>query len=97
MTVTEFLLARIADDEAYARDWIEHDADHDGTRFGSGRILVDCEARRRIVDLAAKAHEWGKGTAGATAGYAKVIADDTIKLLALPYADHPDYQQEWRP
>jgi hypothetical protein len=22
---------------------------------------------------------------------------DTLKLLALPYADHPDYRDEWRP
>ena len=22
---------------------------------------------------------------------------DVLRLLALPYADHPDYDQEWRP
>jgi hypothetical protein len=22
---------------------------------------------------------------------------ETLKLLALPYADHPDYRQEWKP
>jgi hypothetical protein len=22
---------------------------------------------------------------------------DTLRLLALPYADHPDFREEWRP
>ena len=28
---------------------------------------------------------------------ASVLADGTLRLLALPYADHSDYREEWRP
>ena len=87
MTLTEFLLARIAEDEAVSPTG----------RRPSPRDIAECEAKRRIVELAAKAEAWGEGTAGATAGYAKVVASDTLRLLTLPYADHPDYREEWRP
>ena len=94
MTLAEFLLARLADDEAYARDWIEHDADHDLTRFGTGRILAECEAKRRIVDQ----HKPVKMPAGWGCPWDGVRGNcDTLRIIALPYAGHPDYQNEWKP
>ena len=47
------------------------------------RVLADCEAKRRIVEVA---------TAHGT-----LQSIEILSLLALPYADHPDYQEDWRP
>lgn len=54
------------------------------------RVLAEVEAKRRIVEL----HEdhvraVGEGLSATT----RTI----LRHLALPYADHPDYQPEWRP
>lgn len=58
MTLTDFLLARIAEDEAAAR---QEDADYADTsllptydsehqaRWTTGRVLAECEAKRRII------------------------------------------------
>jgi hypothetical protein len=27
----------------------------------------------------------------------RYLALDVLPLLAVPYADHPDYREEWRP
>jgi len=59
------------------------------------RVLRECEAKRRIVG----AHEQHPmqvdgfcRSCGITDGPCA-----TLRALALPYADHPDYRQEWRP
>ena len=83
-TPVEFLLARIAEDEATAR-------------LASGpwaavadRVLAECEAKRRILDLLfvvenAELH----GDAGTT-------LNSVLRSLALPYSNHSDYRQEWK-
>ena len=107
-TLTNFLLARIAEDEADARQLVEDlgrwDRERafngpDGTQgsivtstlrggaFDPARVLAECEAKRRIVQRVVEAmdappDEW-----------TYVILCD----LALPYADHPDYREEWKP
>ena len=77
MTLAEFLIFRITDDEELARigcdDLIPADC------WRPERILAECEAKRRIVE------RW------------RELHPDVLRLLALPYADHADYQQEWRP
>lgn len=112
MTLTDFLLARIAEDEADARQ-LEVDLerwDHeravngaDGTQgsvvaatlrggaFDPARVLAECEARRRIVEAFERAEANGVDS---EMGYGLVVA---LELLALPYADHPDYREEWKP
>ena len=58
MTLTEFLLARIAEDEAVARDWRHHRGKVSVLGGGTGyeawcnpaRVLAECEAKRRIVE-----------------------------------------------
>lgn len=75
MTLSDFLLARIAEDEMAAsttlsatwNKWIER----------------DCEAKRQIV----KHH----------APYAGGGGRPTLFYLAAIYADHPDYDEAWRP
>lgn len=121
-TLADFLLARIAEDEAAATAalasrtrprstppgrWIQstpgacvldggpnsvarsatagviaHIARHD-----PARVLAECEAKRRIVG------QVERNVRDVTGGW----LDRILHLLALPYADHPDYRDEWRP
>lgn len=67
-------------------------------RFEPDRALAEVEAKRRLLDY----HTFGMG-------YVEHGADDetshaayragleTLRFLALPYADHPDYNPDWRP
>lgn len=60
-------------------------------------ILFDLDIKRQMVGRAAQTRAWVIGESGAVAGPAVMLASDTLRLLALPYADHPDYCEEWRP
>jgi hypothetical protein len=89
MTLTEFLLARIAEDEA---DWSVV-ASRDVVQMLHGkplapRMLAECEAKRRIVEHLG----WIVDNEGRN-----IVERNVLRLLALPYADHPDYREEWRP
>jgi hypothetical protein len=98
-TLTDFLLARIAEDEKEASSYLA-DLDenppsvHDMVQVGwieagsPERVLAECEAKRRIV-ATCTGYEWESTNAR---GY-----DEVLELLALPYADHPDYREEWKP
>lgn len=61
------------------------------------KVLAECEAKRRIVDLHSGNAEWcgwtqgGDGVHGEWGG-----ACDTLLALAQPYADHPDFDPAWR-
>ena len=88
MTLTEFLLARIAEDErrvGFVRGFIPDEGDQ-GEYINPARVLAECEAKRRIVEHCDFDH------------LARSPGDPyVLRLLALPYADHPDYREEWRP
>jgi hypothetical protein len=120
MTLTEFLLARIAEDEALAevatpgqweRDsgwsitapapegWsghlvvVETKQRNDSefiARHGPTRVLAECEAKRRLIESAIEVIRCG-GPIAAHRG--KLI----LYAMAFPYADHADYQEEWKP
>lgn len=103
MTLTEFLLARLDElegyteqgrprgedpfDEARSAGWFQAEV------FGPEWVLADIEAKRRIVrHFAEKIEGWEQSQ--------EYWMDDGVKtlcLLALPYADHPDYDEAWRP
>jgi len=71
------------------------------------RILDDCKAKRQIVELHAEDIEHYCPTVDGSEYFNRLngwaeAADNpqicpTLRLLALPYADHPDYLEEWRP
>jgi hypothetical protein len=155
MTLTDFLLARIAEDEADARlatghryitgqrekrsgvwvhdgsiayadspsedvvDWVYDEAWAHIARHDPARVLAECEAKRRIVEMHSKtATSWlnadGKLAYPDRAGvlycelcsfheqyegfndYEEPWPCPTLRILALPYADHPDFKPEWR-
>ena len=98
MTLAEFLLARIAEDEREA--WSIHSsscAELVETDWGNrpcdcglpARVVVECEAKRQIINLHPEA------VAAPLRDGAAWSHGEVLRRLALPYAIHPDYQQEW--
>lgn len=108
MNLAEFLLARIAEDEkpcvcldgrhgACGGGWCSEDC-----RVCSGgdaytrdeRVLAECEAKRRIIRAVKRNPNapWDAYAIGRDD-----VGREVLRLLALPYADHPDYRPEWRP
>jgi hypothetical protein len=127
-TLTEFLLARIAEDEERARRAADVDGAaellaalptplFEGLRAAfPARVLAECEAKRRIVaehemttiretTTAKGTYHWPAYCRRCTMDgeYADISREPreepcvTLLALALPYADHPDYRDEWRP
>lgn len=85
----------------------------DTVRARARRVLAECEAKRRILKEHApigggcrRCASWEDSegdnpdcdevpaTAIPPAAWFPCV---TVRLLALPYADHPDYREEWRP
>ena len=156
MTLTEFLLARIAEDEelartamgdgdgrwaSWSRSWDDgqrRDLAVDGVRIATletsidehvcrhepARVLAECEAKRKIVafheswptlvQTPAKFERDDVNLDNYTYRMSQEIAWLTTReyvarfgidpptapmlaALALPYADHEDYNEEWRP
>ena len=109
MTLTDFLLARIAEDERLAfadaprrgRDWeltqIDDSRSWDLLAMSHRRVLAECEAKRAIVQgwgqFLAGAPEWAEREMPSVLRMARM----TLHALALPYADHEDYDEGWRP
>ena len=128
LTLTDFLLARIAEDERAARKLAETDRrpvlSLATTVNHPDRILLECEAKRRIIELH---RSWpvlvetpptfeqaGSDADSMTFRMSQQIQWQTqqeyvarfgseppsapmMRALALPYADHPDFRDEWRP
>lgn len=69
--------------------WLHHASKH-----MPGRILAECEAKRRIVHISKYAAD---RVPPKNDGYAEARARETLRLLAMPYADHPDYNPDWTP
>lgn len=97
--LTSFLLARIAEDEAEAPHVTYQVNRYPEEAVGiRDRVLAECEAKRQIL-AAYGEHLWldpGDRDACDAASSAEP-AVTMLRLLALPYADHPDYREEWRP
>lgn len=93
MTIVEFLLACIAEDEDDA-DRILYD--HGGMNFEprAARVLAECEAKRRIVEIAAA--QIRLGDEAAVWENWRDMAQQILRALASVYADHPDFRPEWR-
>lgn len=75
---------------------------------GPARVLAECEAKRQIIELHGDDVEHYCPTGDDLSVYFNYLsgwaeaADNpqlcpTLRALALPYADHPDYREEWRP
>ncbi len=109
--LVRFLRGRLAEDEAVARaaatdtdhrgDWWDSstlmatmqlpraDADHIAAH-GPVRVLADVQAKRRLIEESIDADQAGEYWNSESREWA-------LRLLALPYAGHPDYRDVWRP
>lgn len=97
MTITEFLLARIAEDEASAGSWYE---DWGGNMEPlQSRALAECKAKRQIIEDCWEAEERIEGEWGSCRSREELDATGypppALKAMSTVYADHPDYRQEW--
>lgn len=69
--------------------------------WSPARVLAECDAKRRIVAMR-KTYD-GRPITGESPGAVSAIAvgaavlDAALTALALPYADHADYDETWRP
>jgi hypothetical protein len=105
VTIAEFLLARINEDEAVVEKWprdaragiapngrLWQDQYGHPVWQARARVLAECEAKRRIVEefaaLTPIPYDIAEGIYGAMR--------HCVQVLALPYADHPDFREEWR-
>lgn len=107
MTIAEFLLARIAEDETAGQNtagdrmpagawdgfytWVGRGGAR-GIGVISQRVLAECEAKRRIIAEHDGAHHCVRHI-----DPDDNVDCDTIRSLAAVYADHPDYREEWKP
>jgi len=104
-TLVEFLLTQIAEDEAeFGGDDFEvlrirretavdlWDETQEREYRVRARVLAECGTKRRIVAACQRLTNQAQDFE-----YYGVTADDEIlRALAIPYADHPDYREEWR-
>lgn len=97
LTLTDFLLARLDEDESAARAAIESwDSEDDGAAFGElssqshafvrrydpARALLEIASKRRLIE-------------DDRDGYPDDSRSRTLRALASPYSDHSAYRAEW--
>lgn len=98
----DFILARIAEEERACQRQLWATASDEF--ISPRRLLLQCTARRKLVALheihfidegcdAMIDGESGSCRAGRSE---REFICPTLRLLALPYLDHPDYRQRWR-
>lgn len=86
-----FLLARFAEDEAAISEAF---AGWTSSPFDEQRMLAEVEAKRRIIHEHVEGDAWCDYCGGGPGGDPDGCL--TLRLLALPYADHADYLEEWK-
>lgn len=107
MTLTEFLLARIAEDEVAAQQdlWADQSwglALPEGERTKwANRMLAEAAAKRAIVMRAESVVEEFAKPRDQRLIWPDLNrrerhhANETLRAMASVYADHPDYALEW--
>jgi hypothetical protein len=98
VTLTEFLLARIAEDEAGYRaeaagmEWLTVNG-----RDLWPQLLAECEAKRRIVVEMGRLAGDVRPTSNLDEDGWILLCWETLETLAAVYADHPDCDEKWVP
>jgi hypothetical protein len=103
--LVEFLRPRLDEDavdatmRAVHREGCESVPDAEGYTYPCTcgvpeRLMREVEAKRRIIERyeQAASQYWN-----ATEEEIALTLEPVLRDLALPYADHPDYQHEWKP
>jgi hypothetical protein len=89
-TYNDWVLAYLPDARPFRPGVLDHIARHD-----PARVLADVAAKRAILAR----HSTGAGSLRTHGWYCEVCDDGCAELpaLAAVYADHPDYDESWRP
>lgn len=69
-------------------------------RWNPTRVLIEVDAKRRILNEYEGACRAAAASDEETFDYADAWVHalaHTLRFQALPYADHPEYQDLWRP
>jgi hypothetical protein len=64
-------------------------------RHDPARVLREVDAMRALLDARDEADK--RASCADFDGGVVTGLDDALRLLALPYSDHPEYQETWRP
>jgi len=95
MNITEFLEARITEDERPAYYY-------GSLALGVNRILAECAAKRVIIGHHVRVPDVYGDADGDTCSICTETGPMpqgwpcfTVNALAAVYSDHPDYQQDW--
>lgn len=100
--LADFLLRRLAEEERAARA-VRHSGNA-SELLSPGRLLADCGTRRKIIALH-EVHLVSDGVAAILDGESgscragqneRDYVCPTLRLLALRYADHVEFQREWQ-
>lgn len=96
MGITDFLLARITEEEAVARV-AQHipEAAMNITRWHPARVLAECASKRHIVQYLGACEMGRDHIAADDAAYRAVWW--VMSQMAKVYSEHPDYREEWKP
>ena len=102
--LADFLLARIAEEERACQAQLYGRASTAEQLMSPGRLLLHCSARRKVVALHeihvvdAGRETMIDGESGSCRGARteRAFICPTLRVLALPYFDHPDYQPHWQ-
>jgi uncharacterized protein DUF6221 len=98
MTLVEFLRERLDEDEQAARD-VRPDQDYSDSahqdRWSPARVLREVEAKRRIIGEYERYVAERRRAMGGWDTYSE--QSPIITALAAVYADHPEYDESWRP
>ena len=110
--LVEFLRARLDEDHrvaeaavdhlsaqmSYVEVYIQQATDHID-RFTPARVLAEVAAKRRLIDQIVPKVEayWRAVNSEWGCEYDDPDGDDVLKILALPYASHSEYDESWRP
>jgi hypothetical protein len=97
--LVEFLRARLGEDEQVALGGDRESPDMTyrlderlcWVSVTPARVLREVEAKRQTIERCLRAEIGDSGDFGAI-----TLAENVLADLALPYADHPDYREEWR-
>jgi hypothetical protein len=99
--LTEFVLARIAEDEAAAHSLPREGYMKTIVSHRATRVLAECDAKRKRVELFTRwdalcaPDDWPEN--GSMEGAPLSDAGrHLLRIETLPYSDHPDYRKEWR-
>src|SRR5690348_3082293 len=95
IALTVFLFNRIAEDEAAIRDATDSRpifagflAESLGDVASTQRLLAECQAKRQIIRAC---------SVTSSPEVTEFAEWDVLRVLTVPYSDHPDYHAEWRP